>query len=79
MHTVKKQFSHSWAIILGGSSGFGFAAVEKLAMHGMNVAVLYRETAQSERLVKEKFLKLAETCEVNIEPFNINEIGRAHV
>src|SRR5674476_31698 len=40
----------------------------------MNVVVLYRETATSERLVKEKFLKLAETCEVNIEPFNINAL-----
>ena len=74
MHTNKKQFSHSWAIILGGSSGFGFAAVEKLAMHGMNVAVLYRETAAAERLLKEKFLKLAEPFEVNIAPFNINAL-----
>jgi len=70
----KNDFSGSWAVILGGSSGFGFATVEKLAMHGMNVAVLYRETATSERLVKEKFLKLAETFKVNIEPFNINAL-----
>ncbi len=68
----KKQFSHSWAIILGGSSGFGISAVEKLAMHGMNIAVLYRETATAERSLKERFLKLAETCEINIAPFNIN-------
>jgi enoyl-[acyl-carrier protein] reductase III len=34
-----KQFSDNWALILGGSSGFGFAAVEKLARHGMNIAV----------------------------------------
>lgn len=74
MHKNKKQFSHSWAIILGGSSGFGIAAVEKLAMHGMNVAVLYRETATAERSLKERFLKLAETCEVNIAPFNINAL-----
>lgn len=74
MHTNKKQFSNSWAIILGGSSGFGIAAVEKLAMHGMNIAVLYRETAASERLLKEKFSKLAETCEVTIAPFNINAL-----
>jgi enoyl-[acyl-carrier protein] reductase III len=70
----KTQFSHSWAIILGGSSGFGIAAVEKLATHGMNVAVLYRETAAAERLLKKKFLKLAETCAVNITPFNINAL-----
>ena len=33
-----KYFTGSWAVILGGSSGFGFAAVEKLAKHGMSVA-----------------------------------------
>ncbi|MGZ4090282.1 MAG: SDR family oxidoreductase, partial [Bacteroidia bacterium] len=44
------------------------------AMHGMNVAVLYRETATAERLLKEKFFKLAESFEVNIEPFNINAL-----
>jgi enoyl-[acyl-carrier protein] reductase III len=70
----KKQFSGSWAVILGGSSGFGIAAVEKLATHGMNIAVLYRETAIAEKPLKEKFLKLAETCEVNIEPFNLNAL-----
>jgi enoyl-[acyl-carrier protein] reductase III len=74
VHTNKKQFSGSWAIILGGSSGFGFATVEKLAMHGMNIAVIYRETAAGERLVKERFSNLAETCEVNISPFNINAL-----
>ena len=74
MHTNKNQFLHSWAIILGGSSGFGFATVEKLAMHGMNIAVLYRETATAERSIKEKFLKLSKTFEINIEPFNINAL-----
>lgn len=74
MHTTKKQFSQSWAIILGGSSGFGFATVEKLVRHGMNIAVIYRETAGAERLLKERFSKLAETFKVNITPFNINAL-----
>ena len=51
----KKQFSDGWALILGGSSGFGLAAIEKLASHGMNIAVLYRETAAEEKLLKKKF------------------------
>jgi enoyl-[acyl-carrier protein] reductase III len=71
---TSKQFSDSWAIILGGSSGFGIATVEKLALHGMNVAVVYRETALAERQIKEKFLSLSETFEVNIVPFNINAL-----
>ena len=70
----KKYFSDSWAVILGGSSGFGFAAVEKLVMHGMNIAVLYRETAITEKSLKDKFLELSETYKVIIAPFNINAL-----
>ncbi len=70
----KKDFSDSWAVILGGSSGFGFAAVEKLVRHGMNTAVLYRETAITEKLLKDKFLELSETYKVTIAPFNINAL-----
>jgi len=69
-----KQFSGSWAIILGGSSGFGLAAVEKLAAHGMNAAVLYRETALVERPLKESLKKLADNNGVTILPFNINAL-----
>lgn len=32
-----------WALILGGSSGFGLATAHKLARHGMNVAVVHRD------------------------------------
>ncbi len=75
----KKQFSDLWGIVLGGSSGFGFATIEKLARHGMNVAVLYRETVVIEKELKENFKKIASTCGVDILPFNINaldETGR---
>ncbi|HTD39080.1 MAG TPA: SDR family NAD(P)-dependent oxidoreductase, partial [Mucilaginibacter sp.] len=48
-----------WAIILGGSSGFGFATAEKLARQGMNVAALYRETSISEKALLEKFAQIA--------------------
>lgn len=67
-----KQFSGFWAVILGGSSGFGLASVEKLAAHGMNIAVLYRETAVAEKAVKQKFSNLALANAVTILPFNIN-------
>jgi len=70
----KEQFSHLWAIVLGGSSGFGFASVEKLAFHGMNIAVLYRENAAAERTLKEKLTVLANTTQVTILPFNINAL-----
>jgi NAD(P)-dependent dehydrogenase (short-subunit alcohol dehydrogenase family) len=76
----KLQFSGLWAIILGGSSGFGFATVEKLALHGMNIAVLYRETSLAEKQLKEKFIKIASSNAVTILPYNINALdnsGRA--
>lgn len=75
MHNPLKQFSDHWAIILGGSSGFGLAAVEKLAMHGMNVAVLYRETAAPEKKLKQKLSLLARTEQVTIIPLNINALS----
>ena len=74
MDNNKKQFSGQWAVILGGSSGFGFAAIEKLAAHGMNIAVLYRETAAAERLLKEKFSTITATSGITIMPFNINAL-----
>lgn len=72
--TNKNAFLDSWAVILGGSSGFGFATVEKLAMSGMNIAVLYREAAISEKPLKEKFSALAKNCKVTISAFNTNAL-----
>ena len=77
MEKIKKQFSGLWAVILGGSSGFGLAAVEKLASHGMNIAVLYRETAGADRIVREKFTALALASEVTIIPLNINALDKS--
>ena len=74
MDKVTKQFSGSWAIILGGSSGFGFAATRKLASHGMNVAVLYREIATADKAVKQSFSVMAAENGVSILPFNINAL-----
>ena len=74
---MNKQFLDQWAIILGGSSGFGFAAAEKLAAHGMNIAVLYRETSAAERLLKEKFNGIAAAAGVLIDTYNINALDAA--
>ncbi len=68
------QFSGLWAVILGGSSGFGLAAIEKLSVHGMNIAVLYRETSAAEKLLKQKFIKIAEANSTTILPHNINAL-----
>lgn len=70
----KKQFSGLWGIVLGGSSGFGFAALERLARQGMNIAVLYRETGVVEKGFKERLAKIAENYTVTILPYNINAL-----
>jgi len=35
--------SNQWAVILGGSSGFGLATARKMAAHGMSVCVVHRD------------------------------------
>ena len=67
-------FSGLWAVILGGSSGFGLAAAEKLAKNGMNVAVLYRETSITEKPLLEKFAGIAAQNNITISPYNINAL-----
>ncbi len=77
---MNQQFSGQWAVILGGSSGFGFAAIEKLTAHGMNVALLYRETHAVEKQLKLQLSKIVEERNVRIVPLNINALtddGRA--
>jgi enoyl-[acyl-carrier protein] reductase III len=64
-----------WAVILGGSSGFGFASVEKLAQKGMNVAALYRETSITEKALLKKFSAIASENGVTILPYNINALN----
>jgi len=68
-------YSGLWAIILGGSSGFGFATVEKLAQSGMNIAALYRETAITEKALFRNFEKIASENNVTILPYNLNALS----
>src|ERR1700722_10361688 len=74
---MKKKFNDQWAIILGGSSGFGHATVEKLVSHGMNIAVLYRETSVADRVLKEKFARLADAAGVRVDAYNMNALDPA--
>lgn len=69
-----QAFEGLWAIILGGSSGFGFASVEKLSIHGMNIAMLYRETSQIEKPLLEKLEQIAKNNDVQILPYNFNAL-----
>jgi len=47
--------SNHWALILGGSSGFGLATAQKLAQHGMNVAIIHRDRKGAMGAIEPKF------------------------
>ncbi|HVW96868.1 MAG TPA: SDR family oxidoreductase [Mucilaginibacter sp.] len=68
------QFKDLWAIILGGSGGFGYAAVQKLARHGMNIALIYRENKSSDQALKHDLDSLASENHIRILPYNINAL-----
>lgn len=46
---------HEWALILGGSSGFGLATAQKLARHNLNVCVVHRDRRGAMRRIEPEF------------------------
>lgn len=70
-----------WALILGGSSGFGLASAKKLAQHGMNIFVVHRDRKGSMARIEEEFNLIRKTG-VQFEAMNLDglsEEGRASV
>lgn len=53
--------SEHWALILGGSSGFGLATATKLARHGMNVAIVHRDRRGSMPAIERSFDEIRAT------------------
>lgn len=68
-----KEFKDTnyWAVILGGSSGLGFATARKLARHGMNIIVVHRDRRADIDEIEEAFEDIREQ-EVNFESFNVD-------
>ncbi|NUY79925.1 SDR family oxidoreductase [Flavobacterium sp. MAH-1] len=50
-----------WAVVLGGSSGLGFASAKKLAEHGMNVCVIYRSPRSEKEMLETNFYQIRKT------------------
>ena len=53
-----RTFEGEWAVILGGSSGFGLATAHKLAEHGMNLCLVHRSRRAVLRRVQPEFEKI---------------------
>src|SRR5262249_58311902 len=47
-----------WAVILGGSSGFGLATAQKLAEHGMNCFLVHRDRRGAMARIEPEFERI---------------------
>ncbi len=73
--------SNVWAVIIGGSSGFGLATARKLAGHGMNLCIVHRDRRGAMRRITPAFDDL-KALGVEVLTFNLDglsEDGRTHV
>lgn len=60
---------HEWALILGGSSGFGLATAHKLSRHGMNLIVVHRDRRGAMKRIDPEFQAIRDRG-VRLETFN---------
>jgi NAD(P)-dependent dehydrogenase (short-subunit alcohol dehydrogenase family) len=70
-----------WAVVLGGSSGFGLASAQRLARGGMNVAVVHRDRRGAMDAIEPRFEEIRQTgvgfLAVNTDA--LSEAGRTSV
>lgn len=62
-----------WALILGGSSGFGLATAHKLASHGMNLCLVHRDRRGAMPRIEPELEKLRATG-VALTTFNADAL-----
>jgi NAD(P)-dependent dehydrogenase (short-subunit alcohol dehydrogenase family) len=55
---VREFQADQWAVILGGSSGFGLATARVLGEHGMSLCVVHRDRRSALRQVEPEFEKI---------------------
>ncbi len=60
-----------WTLILGGSSGLGLATAKKLALHGMNICVVHRNSRAELSSISKSFEEIKK-MNVGFIAFNIN-------
>lgn len=64
-----------WALILGGSSGLGYASARKLAKHGMNIIIIHRDRRSEIPDIEEAFDEIRESG-VKFESFNSDAVQK---
>ncbi len=50
---------HEWALILGGSSGFGLATAKRLARSGLNILIVHRDRRGAMKAIQPHFDEIA--------------------
>ena len=63
-----------WALILGGSSGFGLATARKLSQHGMNICIVHRDRKGAMKRIDPEFEAIRDNG-VNLLTFNVNALA----
>lgn len=64
-----------WALILGGSSGLGYASAKKLAKHGMNIIIIHRDRRSEIPDIEEAFDEIRASG-VQFESFNADAVKK---
>lgn len=71
---MEREFSRdAWALILGGSSGFGLATAQKLAAHGMNIIAVHRDRRGAMKNIDPEFDKIRASG-VQLLTFNVDAL-----
>ncbi len=63
-----------WALIIGGSSGFGLATARKLSRHGMNVCIVHRDRRGSMSSIQQSFDEIAASG-VQLVAYNLDALS----
>lgn len=71
--TREFQDKNYWALILGGSSGLGYASAKKLAKHGMNIIIIHQDHRSEIPNIEEDFDEIR-AAGVQFESFNADAV-----
>lgn len=63
-----------WAVILGGSSGFGLATAQRLASQGMSIVVVHRDRRALMKSIEPEFEKIRATG-TELHTFNVDALS----
>ena len=68
------QKEDSWCLILGGSTGLGLASAKKLALHGMNICIVHRNSKREMANVEASFREFKES-DIKFLSFNADAVN----